>query len=164
MLLFCSYLKYVLIVLQATYAISKVIINLTYSVFQITVVIIKWVQEKKQQFLYSFRHDMLLCSCYRTVPIEMLYIFPSFSYFATYFTSLFRARVFSNNESFIFYCNNSTGFESVFCMKTVKNRLFKKYFQRKKSWALFCLPLGWLHITEIFFLKTSILLMKELIK
>lgn len=87
-MLFCSYLKYVLIVLQAAYAISKVIINLTYSVFQITVVIIKWVQEKKQQFLYSFRYDMLLCNCYRTVPIEMLYIFPSFSYFAAYFTSL----------------------------------------------------------------------------
>ena len=148
MLLFCSYLKYVLIVLQATYAISKVIINLTYSVFQITVVIIKWVQEKKQQFLYSFRHDMLLCSCYRTVPIEMLYIFPSFSYFATYFTSLFRARVFSNNESFIFYCNNSTGFESVFCMKKVRSRLFKKYMKRRKSRAWFCLPLGWLHIGE----------------
>ena len=141
-MLFCSYLKCVLIVLQAAYAISKVIINLTYSVFQITVVIIKWVQEKKQQFLYSFRHDMLLCSCYRTVPIEMLYIFPSFSYFAAYFTSLFRARVFSNNESFFFYCNNSTSFESVFCMKTVKSRLFKKYLERrmtKNYWKLqFC--------------------------
>ena len=164
MLLFCSYLKYVLIVLQAAYAISKVIINLTYSVFQITVVIIKWVQEKKQQFLYSFRYDMLLCNCYRTVPIEMLYIFPIFTYFAAYFTSPFRARVFSNNESFIFYCNNSTSFESVFCMKTVKSRLFKKYLKRRKSRARFCLSLGWLHISEKKLLKTSILLVQELIK
>ena len=33
---------------------------------------------------------------------------------------------------FFFYCNNSTSFESVFCMKTVKSRLFKKYLKRKK--------------------------------
>ena len=38
-----------------------------------------------------------------------------------------RARVFSNNESFIFYCHNSTSFESVLCMKTVW-----KIFEKKK--------------------------------
>ena len=63
-------------------------------------------------------------------------------------TFLNRSRVFSNNESFIFYCNNSTSLESVICMKTVKSRLFKKYLKRRKSWARFCLPLGWLHISE----------------
>ena len=58
------------------------------------------------------------------------------------------ARVFSNNELFTFYCNNSTSFESVFYMKTVKSRLSKKYLKRRKSRAWFCLPLGWLHISE----------------
>ena len=33
----------------------------------------------------------------------------------------------------IFYFNNSTSFESLFCMKTVKSRLFKKYLKRKKN-------------------------------
>ena len=33
---------------------------------------------------------------------------------------------------YIFYCNNLTGFESVFCMKTVKSRLFKKNLKKKK--------------------------------
>ena len=49
---------------------------------------------------------------------------------------------------FIFYCNNSTSFESVFCMKTVKSRLFKKYLKRRKSRARFCLSLGWLNQWE----------------
>ena len=29
-------------------------------------------------------------------------------------------------------------------MKTVKGGLFKKYLERRKSWAPFCLPLVWL--------------------
>ena len=33
-------------------------------------------------------------------------------------------------------------------MKTVKSRLFKKYFKRRKSRAQFCLSRGWLHISE----------------
>ena len=33
-------------------------------------------------------------------------------------------------------------------MKTVKSRLFKKYLKRRKSRARFCLPLGWLNISE----------------
>ena len=33
-------------------------------------------------------------------------------------------------------------------MKTVKSRLFKKYFKRRKSRAPFCLSLGWLNINE----------------
>ena len=73
-------------------------------------------------------------------------------------------RVFSKNESFNFYCNNSTSFESVCCMKTVKSRLFKKYLKRRKSRARFCLSLGWLHISEKKILKTSILLVQKLIK
>ena len=59
-----------------------------------------------------------------------------------------RTRVFSNNELFIFHCNNSTSFESVFCIKTVKSRLFKKYLKRRKSQARFCLSLSWLNISE----------------
>ena len=51
-------------------------------------------------------------------------------------------------ELFIFYCNNSTSFESIFCMKTVKSRLFKKYLKRRKSRARFCLSLGWLNQWE----------------
>ena len=41
-------------------------------------------------------------------------------------------------------------------MKTVKIRLFKKYLKRRKSWARFCLPLGWLNISEKQLLKTTI--------
>ena len=41
-------------------------------------------------------------------------------------------------------------------MKTVKSRLFKKYLKRRKSWARFCLPLGWLNISEKQLLKTAI--------
>ena len=47
-------------------------------------------------------------------------------------------------------------------METVKSRLFKKYFERKKSRALFCLSLGWLHISEKKLLKTAIMLVQEL--
>ena len=75
-----------------------------------------------------------------------------------------RACIFSNNESFIFYCNNSTSFESVICMKTVKRRLFKKYLKGRKSLVRFCLPLGCLHISEKKLLKTSFLMVQELIK
>ena len=39
-------------------------------------------------------------------------------------------------------------FESIFCMKTVKSRLFKKYLKRRKLRAQFCLSGGWLHISE----------------
>ena len=45
---------------------------------------------------------------------------------------------------YFFYCNNSTNFESVFCMKTVS----KKYLKRRRLRARFCLSLGWLHISE----------------
>ena len=69
---------------------------------------------------------------------------------------------FFNNKLFIFYCNNSTSFESVFWMKTVKSRLFKKYLKRRKSRARFCLSLGWLHLSEKELLKTAILLVQEL--
>ena len=48
-------------------------------------------------------------------------------------------------------------------MKTVKSRLFKKYLERRKLRARFCLSLGWLHISEKKLLKTSILLVLELI-
>ena len=34
-------------------------------------------------------------------------------------------------------------------MKTVKSRLFKKYLERRKSRARFCLSFGWLHISQI---------------
>ena len=47
-----------------------------------------------------------------------------------------------------FYCNNSTSFENVFCIKTVKIRLFKKYLKRRKSRARFCLSLGWVNVSE----------------
>ena len=73
------------------------------------------------------------------------------------------ARVRPDNESFIFFCNNSTSFESVICMKTGKRRLFKKYLKRRKSWAWFCLSLGWLHISEQKLLKTPIIFVQELI-
>ena len=33
-------------------------------------------------------------------------------------------------------------------MKRVKSRLFKNYLQKRKSWALFCLSLGWLNISK----------------
>ena len=39
-------------------------------------------------------------------------------------------------------------FESVFFMKTVKIRWFKKYLKKRKSWTRICLSLGWLHIIE----------------
>ena len=57
-------------------------------------------------------------------------------------------RVFRNNELFIFYCNNSASFESVFCEKTVKSILFKKYLERRKSQTRFGLSLSWLRISE----------------
>ena len=53
-------------------------------------------------------------------------------------------------------------FESVFCMKTTKGRLFKKYLEKRKSRARFCLSLGWLHVSEKKILKTAILLVQEL--
>ena len=73
-------------------------------------------------------------------------------------------KVFSNNELFIFYSNNSTSFESVFSMKTVKSWLFKKYLKGKKLREQFYLSLGWLYISVKKLLKTSILLVHELIK
>ena len=39
-------------------------------------------------------------------------------------------------------------FESVFCMKTVKRRLIKKYLKIRKSRARFCLSLGWLYTSQ----------------
>ena len=64
----------------------------------------------------------------------------------------------------IFYFNNSTSFESLFCMKTIKSRLFNKYLKRTKSWSRFWLPLGWLHIGANKLLNSAILLVQELIK
>ena len=52
------------------------------------------------------------------------------------------------DELFIFYCNNSTSFERVFCMKTVKSRLFKKYLKRRKSRAWFCLLVGYISVKK----------------
>ena len=49
-------------------------------------------------------------------------------------------------------------------MKTVKSLLFKKYLKRKKIAGTVFLSLGWLDISEFFFLKTAILLVQELIK
>ena len=46
-------------------------------------------------------------------------------------------------------------------MKTVKSRLFKKYLERRKPRVLFCLSLGWLHISEKKSLKTAILFVQE---
>ena len=46
-----------------------------------------------------------------------------------------------------FYFNHSTSFESVFCIKTVKSRLFKKHLERRKSQERFCLPISWLHMS-----------------
>ena len=46
-----------------------------------------------------------------------------------------------------FYVNHSTSFESVFCIKTVKSRLFKKHLERRKSQERFCLPISWLHMS-----------------
>ena len=43
----------------------------------------------------------------------------------------------------IVYCNDSRSFESAFCMKTVKSRLFKKYMI--KSLSTLCFSLSWLH-------------------
>ena len=63
-----------------------------------------------------------------------------------------------------FYCNNSTRFESVLCMHTVKSRLFKKILKRRKLQALFCLALGWLHISANKKLKNIILLLRGFIK
>ena len=74
------------------------------------------------------------------------------------------ARVFPNNEAFIFYSSNSTSFESVFWMKTVKYWLFKKYLKRTKSRATFCLSLAWLHTNAKKLLKTAILMVQELLK
>ena len=71
---------------------------------------------------------------------------------------------FPNNVLFIFYCNNSTSFKSVFCMKTVKSRLFQKYLKRRKSRARPCLSLGWLNISEKKLQNTTILSVQELIK
>ena len=71
---------------------------------------------------------------------------------------------FPINELFIFCCNNSTSFESVFYKKTINSRLFKKYFDKRKSRARFCFSLGWVHISEKKILKTAIQLVQELIK
>ena len=71
--------------------------------------------------------------------------------------SKFSYRIFPNNESFIFYCNNSKSFESVFCMKTVRSRIFKKHLKKRKSRAQFCLSFGWLR-TRFFFIRKSFFL------
>ena len=59
---------------------------------------------------------------------------------------------------FIFYCNNSTSFETLFYMETIKSRLFIKHLWKRKWRARFCLSLGWLHISEQKLLETAILL------
>ena len=65
---------------------------------------------------------------------------------------------------FIFYFDNSTSFESTFCMKRVESRLFKKIFEKKKIAGTILLAL-WLakcHWKEL--QKTEILLVQELMK
>ena len=63
-----------------------------------------------------------------------------------------------------FYCNNSMSFASVFCMKTVKKRLFKKIFEKKKM-AGMLLFISWLAKYKWKkLLKTTILSVQELIK
>ena len=52
-------------------------------------------------------------------------------------------------------------FQSVFRMKTVKSRLFKKYFEIKKSRAQVCLFLDWLTAKKKV-LKIAILLLQDL--
>ena len=47
-------------------------------------------------------------------------------------------------------------------MKTARSRLFKKYLEKRKLRARFCLPHGWLHISEKKLLKTPIPLVQEL--
>ena len=74
-----------------------------------------------------------------------------------------RVGVFSNNLLFIFYGNNLTSFESLFCMKTI-SRLFKKYLKSIKSRTRFCFSLGWLRTSGNKSLETAILLAQELIK
>ena len=56
--------------------------------------------------------------------------------------------VFPNKELLIFYCHNSASFESIFCLKTAKSRLFNKSLKKRKSRARFCLSLGQLHVRE----------------
>ena len=75
-----------------------------------------------------------------------------------------RVGVFSNNVQFIFYGNNWTSFESLFCMKTITSRLFKKYLKSIKSRTRFCFSLGWLRTSANKSLETAILLAQELIK
>ena len=58
------------------------------------------------------------------------------------------SRLLQRSKFLVFHWNNSTSFESIFYMKTVKSRLFKKYLKGRKSRAQFCLSLGWLHISE----------------
>ena len=74
-------------------------------------------------------------------------------------------RVFSNNELFIFYCNNSTNLERVFHMKTVKSRLFKKYLKKKENRGpgFVCLWVGYVSMKKKL-QKTTILLVQELKK
>ena len=68
--------------------------------------------------------------------------------------SKFSCRIFPNNESFIFYCNNSKSFESVFCMKTVGSRIFKKHLKKEnRGHSFVCLLVGYIHV--LFFIRKS---------
>ena len=49
-------------------------------------------------------------------------------------------------------------------MKTVNKVLIKNYMKGRNTWALFRLSLGWLHIIEKKKMKTTNLLVQELIK
>ena len=76
------------------------------------------------------------------------------------------ARIFSNNESFIFDCNNSTNFQSVVYIKTVKKYYSKNIIKAENRGHGFICPLvGFISLpinNELF--KTAILLVQEFIK
>ena len=74
------------------------------------------------------------------------------------------AHIFPNNELFIFYCNNSTSFESVFAWKQLKVDYSKNIWKEEnRRHGLVCLLVS--HISKKKnLLKTAILLVQELRK
>ena len=63
---------------------------------------------------------------------------------------------------FIFHCNNSTSFETVFCILQVDYS--KNICKEENCGHDFFLSFGWLNISANKLLKTAILLGQELIK
>ena len=49
-----------------------------------------------------------------------------------------------------FFDNNSTSFESAFCIKTAKIRLFKEYLKRRnlQAWGFVCLLVGYISMKK----------------